>query len=156
MKLTLYRSFSFLKIAVTQRTQKGKIKLNNEMKCVVLLYCSSIVDSLVDANLSSRPSLNWRIKITKTSRIFSTSQKQWNVRSSILLFPQGFPFFSTSSSFTRGIHTSKATSDTLTLPQIPNPRRIRGLCHKWGASFEFQNAWKLKVEEKMDKWLSSI
>lgn len=63
-----------------------------------------------------------------------------------------FLFFSTSSSFARGIHTSKATSDMLTLPQIPNLHRIQGLCHKWGGFFEFQK--RLKAESRRKKWTS--
>lgn len=146
-----------MKIAVIQGTPKGKIKLNNEMKCVVLLYCcSSVVDSLRDANLSSRPSLNGCMEIMKTSRIFSTLQKQWNVRSSILLFPQGFPFFSTSCSFTRGYTPAKQHLTRWHRPRYQIPAEFRDCAINEELPLNSKIAWKLKVEEKMDKWPSSI
>lgn len=93
----------------------------------------------------------------KTSCTFSASQKHGNVRSSILLLPQGFPFFSTSSSFTRGIHASRAKSAVLTLPQIPNPHgRQGGYAINEELSLDSKIAWKLKAEVKMDMWVSSI
>lgn len=83
----------------------------------------------------------------KTSCIFSTSQQQWNVRSSMSLFPQGFP----------------------SLPRLPSLEEYTSAkqhltcwhCRRYQISTEFRVcaineelplnskiAWKLRVEEK--------